>query len=153
MFLKLLMLFYELVVGLETIKGLLVKETLLISDNFLVESLLEWNVSGSGLIQGQIIFLKILLNFLSKNPYITTLTVPFTTADRSKSDTARVLPIVPKYIAPKMTNWLVMLQTKNTKMIAMTFLVILSSVFLFLFVFPIAHMFPSASCALFTWKI
>ena len=41
MFLKLLMLFYELVVGLETIKGLLVKETLLIIDNFLVESLLE----------------------------------------------------------------------------------------------------------------
>ena len=151
MFLKLLMLSYELIVGLVTIKGLLVEETLLISDNFLAAPVeLEWNVSGSGLIHGQIIFLKILRNFLSKNAYITTLTVPFTTADRSKSDTARVLPIVPKYIAPKMTNWLVMLETKNTKMTAITFFVILSSIFLFLFVFPIAHMFPSASCALFT---
>ena len=150
MFLNLL-LFYELIVGLVTIKGLLVKETLLISDNFLVDSLLEWNVAGcSGLIQGQIISLKILLNFLSKNPYITTFTEPFTTADKSKSDTARVFPTNPKYIAPKMTNWLVMLQIKNTKIIAITFFVILSSYFLFVFVLAILHIFPSVSCALFT---
>ena len=150
MFLNLL-LFYELIVGLVTIKGLLVKETLLISDNFLVAPVeLEWNVSGSGLIQGQIIFLKILLNFLSKNPYIITLTVPFTTADRSKSDTARVYPIILKHLAPKMTNWLVMLQIKNTKIIAITFFVILSSYFLFVFVLASLHIFSRTSCALFT---
>ena len=146
MFLNLL-LFYELIVGLVTIKGLLVKETLLISDNFLVESLLEWNVSGSGLIQGQIISLKILLNFLSKHPYIITLTVPFTTAAKSKSDTAIVLPHILKCVAPKMTDWQVMLQTRNTKMTAITFFVIKSWVFLFLFVVPLAHIPPSASCA------
>ena len=150
MFLNLL-LFYELIVGLVTIKGLLVKETLLISDNFLVAPVeLEWNVSGSGLIHGQIIFLKILLNFLSKNPYITTLTVPFTTADRSKSDTARVYPIILKHLAPKMTNWLVMLQIKNTKIIAITFFVMLSSYFLFVFVLASLHIFSRTSCALFT---
>ena len=147
-----LLLFYELIVGLVTIKGLLVKETLLISDNFLVAPVeLEWNVAGcSGLIQGQIISLKILLNFLSKNPYIITLTVPFTTADRSKSDTARVYPIILKHLAPKMTNWLVMLQIKNTKIIAITFFVMLSSYFLFVFVLASLHIFSRTSCALFT---
>ena len=115
-------------VGVLLIEGLLISDSFLTSVNFFEDSMLESNEDGygSGLMQGQIIFLKILLNFLSKNPYITTLTVPFTTAAKSKSDTARVLPHMRKYVAPKMTDWQVMLQTRNTKMTAITFFVIKS---------------------------
>ena len=92
-------------VGVLLIEGLLISDSFLTSVNFFEDSLSESNEDGSGLMQGQIIFLKILLNFLSKNPYITTLTVPFTTAAKSKSDTARVLSHMLKYVAPKMTDW------------------------------------------------
>ena len=81
--------------GVLFIEGLWISDSFLISVNFFEDSLSESNEDGSGLMQGQIIFLKILLNFMSKNPYITTLTVPFTTAAKSKSDTARVLPHMP----------------------------------------------------------
>ena len=113
-------------VGVLFIEGLLISDSFLTSVNFFEDSLVESNADGSGLMQGQIIFLKILLNFMSKNPYITTLTVPFTTAAKSKSDTARVLPHMRKYTAPKMTDWQVMLQTRKTKMTAITFFVIKS---------------------------
>ena len=114
-------------VGVLFIEGLLISDSFMTSVIFFVDSLVEEsNEGGSGLMQGQIIFLKIPLNFLSKNPYITTLTVPFTTAAKSKSDTARVLPHMRKYTAPKMTDWQVMLQTRNTKITAITFFVIKS---------------------------
>ena len=79
-------------VGVLFIEGVLISDSFLTSVNFFEVSLVESNADGSGLMQGQIIFLKIRLNFMSKSPYITTLTVPFTTAAKSKSDTARVLP-------------------------------------------------------------
>ena len=93
-------------VGVLLIEGLLSSEPFLTSVNFFEGSLSESNEDGSGLMQGQIIFLKILL--------------------KSKSDTARVLLQMPKYIAPKMTDWQVMLQTRNKKMTAITFFVIKS---------------------------
>ena len=89
-------------VGVLLIEGLLSSEPFLTSVNFFEVSLSESNEDGSGLI----IFLKILL--------------------KSKSDTARVLLHMPKYIAPNMTDWQVMLQTRNTKMTAITFFVIKS---------------------------
>ena len=113
-------------VGVLLIVGLLISDSFLTSVNFLEDSVFESDKNGSGLMQGQIIFLKILLNFMSKNPYITTLKEPFTTAAKSKSDTARVLLHMRKYVAPKMTDWQVMLQTRNTKMTAITFFVIKS---------------------------
>ena len=113
-------------VGVLLIVGLLISDSFLTSVNFLEDSPFESDEDGSGLMQGQIIFLKILLNFMSKNPYITTLKELFTTAAKSKSDTARVLLHMRKYVAPKMTDWQVMLQTRNTKMTAITFFVIKS---------------------------
>ena len=113
-------------VGVLLIEGLLISDSFLTSENFFEGSLSESNEDGSGLMQGQIIFLKILLNLLSKHPYITTLKEPFTTAAKSKSDTARVLLHILKYVAPKMTDWQVMLQTRNKKMTAITFFVIKS---------------------------